>query len=159
MIFIAELLKEDHYRKNVVVDGKNLMVFVLDTAGQEGFETIREGWIRGSQGQIVIFSLTSKITLGKAEEIMKEIQQIKRLDGQPAIVLCGNKCDLKEERQVTKEEAEEMAAKYGAKFIEASAREKINNDEIFLECIRSLMSFEKAKAPKEEKKKGFCTIL
>eukprot|EP00475_Leptophrys_vorax_P004375 TRINITY_DN1260_c0_g1_i2.p2 TRINITY_DN1260_c0_g1~~TRINITY_DN1260_c0_g1_i2.p2 ORF type:complete len:135 (-),score=21.37 TRINITY_DN1260_c0_g1_i2:59-463(-) len=134
------------------------MVFVLDTAGQEGFESIREGWIRNSQGQIVIFSITSKSTFAKAEEIMKEIHQVKRLEGRPAIVLCGNKCDLTEDRQVTKQEAEESAAKFEARYIEASAKQKINNDEIFLECIRILMSHEAPRPVKEHKRK-FCTIL
>ena len=47
-------------------------------------------------------------------------------------ILVGNKCDLEEERVVTKKEAEEFARTLGLKYIETSAKERINIDETFL---------------------------
>ena len=42
----------------------------------------------------------------------------------------GNKCDLEEERQVTQEEGENMAAHYNAIFFEVSAKTDVNINEV-----------------------------
>ncbi|KAL7712835.1 Ras family protein [Entamoeba marina] len=47
------------------------------------------------------------------------------------IIIAGNKIDLEEERQVTTEEGEHFADQRGIDFIECSAKENINIDELF----------------------------
>lgn len=45
-------------------------------------------------------------------------------------MLIGNKCDLEEKRQVSKEEGEKFAKENGIFFIEASAKTDNNVDEV-----------------------------
>jgi GTPase KRas protein len=49
------------------------------------------------------------------------------------MVICGNKCDLAEDRQVTKAEGEDLARSFGVPFFETSALSRINVDESFFE--------------------------
>ena len=51
----------------------------------------------------------------------------------PSVVkfLVGNKCDLKDQRLVSKEEGELLANSLGISFLETSAKEKINVTKVF----------------------------
>jgi len=47
------------------------------------------------------------------------------------VVLAGNKCDEEEKREVSREEEEEMASKYGVPFLNTSAKNNTNVTEVF----------------------------
>ena len=49
----------------------------------------------------------------------------------PAFILVGNKLDLEAERAVTVEEGKKCASQMKAQFIETSATQPINIDELF----------------------------
>jgi len=54
------------------------------------------------------------------------------------MVLCGNKCDLDNERQVTKPEGEAMAKSWQCPFHETSALARINVEEAFYDLVREI---------------------
>ncbi len=45
---------------------------------------------------------------------------------------------METERQVTTQEGQEIAKKYGIPFVEASAKRRINVDEAFFELVRQI---------------------
>lgn len=55
-------------------------------------------------------------------------------------ILVGNKCDLNSKRQVSFENGKELADKYGIKFLETSAKETVNIDELFVSTTKIFMS-------------------
>ena len=55
-------------------------------------------------------------------------------------ILVGNKCDLSHERKVSIEEAKGVANKYGIKYIETSAKDTINIDDLFISTAKYLLS-------------------
>ena len=91
-------------------------------------------------------------------------------------VLMGNKCDMGAggQRAVTTEEGEALAAEYGIKFFETSAKEDINVNDAFMAITEAVVDrvgpqllnpgggaaggqkLEPAKAGKEGKKGGCC---
>lgn len=56
------------------------------------------------------------------------------------MVLVGNKCDLESNREVTKEEGQNLARDLGCPFFETSAKEDINVTEVFQEITRRIRS-------------------
>ncbi len=52
--------------------------------------------------------------------------------------MIGNKCDLKDLRQIENSKGLKVATEFGLQFKETSAKENINISEIFLEMARSL---------------------
>lgn len=54
-------------------------------------------------------------------------------------ILVGNKCDLKDQRQVSYQEGKEFAESLGMQFLETSAKDKINIDEAFLTLTKAIL--------------------
>ena len=107
----------------------------LDTAGTEQFMALKELYMRSGQGFVLVFSLTQ---LGSVNELGPLREQIVRIkDKQVPIVLVGNKSDLKSERQVPREIGTNLSRAWGnVPYYEASARKRINVDEIFADIVR-----------------------
>ena len=54
-------------------------------------------------------------------------------------IIAGNKKDLEEKRQVSKEMAESYAEKNGIKFIEVSAKDSTNIEKLFFDIVKELL--------------------
>ena len=54
-------------------------------------------------------------------------------------ILVGNKCDLDSKRQVPFDSGKELADKYGIKFMETSAKETVNIEQLFVNTTRTFM--------------------
>eukprot|EP01083_Nonionella_stella_P259706 886403_1 len=85
---------EDAYRKQVDVDGNQLILDILDTAGQEDFECLRQQWMKDKNGFILVFSIIHKISFTQLQEFYDGIMDIYDDGNVPPIVLVGNKIDL-----------------------------------------------------------------
>jgi len=159
---------EDSYRKQVVIDGKPALLDVLDTAGQEEYASLQDQWIREGDGYLIVYSITSKDSLEESKVMHDKISRIRDSENFP-LVLAGNKCDLENERKVTKVQGQNAVELWNAKrdqkacpvsFFETSAKGKINTDEAFHQVVRNIRaSKQKENTGGGKKKKGFCTLL
>ena len=87
--------------------------------------------MRDAEGFMVVYSITDKKSFEKVVEFQKKITQVKEKVKSIPIILIGNKVDLEENRQVTKEEGQKLAKEFGIPFLETSAKTRINIDESF----------------------------
>lgn len=55
-----EPTKADSYRKKVVLDGEDVQIDILDTAGQEDYAAIRDNYFRSGEGFLCVFSITEQ---------------------------------------------------------------------------------------------------
>ena len=97
------------------VQNEVLNVSIWDTAGQERFKSITNAYYRGAHGVIVVFDLTRKETFQNCRNWFNEVKNANNqiLNN---ILLIGNKSDLNELRQVSEEDAKEMAANLSEYF-------------------------------------------
>ncbi|CAO3684946.1 unnamed protein product [Umbelopsis vinacea] len=148
---------EDSYRKQVEVDGQQCMLEILDTAGTEQFTAMRDLYMKNGQGFILVFSITSMVTMNDLYELREQILRVKDADNVP-LVLVGNKCDLEDERMVSREQGMMLSQQWGGKpFYETSARQKINVDEVFYDLVRQI---NRQMPTKDKSKKKFkCLVL
>eukprot|EP00122_Pirum_gemmata_P004875 Pgem_evm1s4441 len=70
------------------------------------------------------------------------------------MVICANKVDLVDTREVTEEEGKEFAENSNALYIETSAKSAFNVEEAFHLLVRSVREDRQRKAAKEEEKKA-----
>ncbi|CAI5755989.1 unnamed protein product [Candida verbasci] len=111
--------------------GKKIKLQVWDTAGQERFRTITTAYYRGAMGIVLIYDVTDSRSFENVENWFQTVTQHANEDAQ--IFLVGNKCDDEVNRQVSKEQGQELASKLNIPFLEASAKSNENVDSIFYE--------------------------
>ena len=59
-------------------------------------------------------------------------------------MIVGNKCDLKERREVTTKQGQELSEQYGLKFMEVSAKASINVEEAFTTLVKDIKTMREA---------------
>uniref|UniRef100_A0A8B9FXR2 VAMP associated protein B and C n=1 Tax=Amazona collaria TaxID=241587 RepID=A0A8B9FXR2_9PSIT len=104
---------------------------IWDTAGQERFRALAPMYYRGSAAAIIVYDITKEETFSTLKNWVKELRQ----HGPPNIVvaIAGNKCDLNDVREVMEKDAKDYADSIHAIFVETSAKNAININELFIE--------------------------
>lgn len=120
-------------------DGSPIKFQIWDTAGQEKYHSLAPMYYKGAAAAIVVYDITKHKTYNTLKDWIAEL----RAQGPEDIVLAiaGNKSDLEDDRQVSREEAEEYATSIGATFMETSAKTKSNVDEIFTNISKALPAY------------------
>ena len=142
-------------------DGNKIKIIFWDTAGQERFHSLSSGTIKNSQGIIICFALNDKQSF---ENVVLWLEDVRNVSEKIPIVLFGNKCDLVDERKVTKEEIDRFVKKNDLVYFETSAKEKINLEEgfqkIFEDAYATVVEqnakFELLRKKEKDKKKKKC---
>lgn len=133
-----EPTKADSYRKKVVLDGQEIQVDILDTAGQEDYAAIRDNYFRSGEAFLCVFSILEQESLNAIEELREQVLRVKNDDKTIPFLLVGNKIDLEDRRAVSQEAATKLAQQWGIPYIETSAKTRHNVDQVFLELIRMI---------------------
>lgn len=134
------MISADSYRKQCVIDDEVALLDVLDTAGQEEYSAMREQYMRTGEGFLLVYSITSKQSFEEIMTFQQQILRVKDKDYFPIIVV-GNKCDLEGEREVSRQEGESLAKSFGCRFIETSAKSRINVDNAFYNLVREIRRY------------------
>ena len=115
--------------KNVEIRNKTYRIQIWDTAGQENFRSITRAYYKNSVCALVVYDISSRDSFNNVSTWIEDCknQSPKTI----FMVLVGNKSDLEDKRQVSKEEGQELADKYGIQFYETSAKTGDNVDAIF----------------------------
>ncbi|KAH3670768.1 hypothetical protein OGAPHI_001284 [Ogataea philodendri] len=132
---------EDSYRHYCEINGVPSSLDILDTAGQEEYSSMRDLYMKTGEGFLLVFSLTDRKTF---EEISTFYNQIMRVKSEQVpyapLILLGNKADLVDERQVSKDEAINLATKMGCAYIETSAKSGLNVTEAFYNLVKIIIN-------------------
>ena len=102
---------------------------IYDLAGQEFFKRVRHEYYYGAHCVFVVYDITRKETFDEAIDFW--FKDARDELGDIPIVLIGNKIDLGEKRQVSKQEGLEKAEELRSFFIETSALKNINVQDTF----------------------------
>ncbi|KAM9999662.1 hypothetical protein ACTFIZ_008139 [Dictyostelium cf. discoideum] len=141
---------EDSYRKQCLVDDQVYMLDILDTAGQDELTAMRDQWIRSCEGFVLVYSVTSRSSFDQIQFFREQIIRVLDSDDVP-IMMIGNKIDLDDERQVTFQEGKDLARCLGMSFMEVSAKNRTNVEEVFNETVRIVKRKEDPQSHKPSK--------
>ena len=130
---------EDQYKTTINIDGYQVKLEILDTAGQDDYQSMQETWINYGAGFLLIYSIDDMESFNEVKKKLDKVILIKSKDIYSCIIV-GNKCDLGDNvRKVPKSMAEEFAKSKNVPFLEASALSTINVREAFMKVAHDLM--------------------
>jgi small GTP-binding protein len=90
--------------KTVELRGKKIKLQIWDTAGQERFHTITTSYYRGAMGIMLVYDVANEKSFDNIVKWLRNIDEHANEDVEKMIL--GNKCDMEDKRQVTKERGE-----------------------------------------------------
>lgn len=128
-----------YFSKLSMIKGENYRLEIWDTAGQERYHSLAPMYYRGAKGAIVVFDTTSTNSFEKAKSWISELKTTANVNTQ--ITLVGNKIDLIYKRKVLTETAKNYAEQEEITYIETSAKNNINIDDIFNETVSNIQEF------------------
>ena len=132
---------EDLYSTEIqTATGEQRVFKILDTAGEDDYQTMIDEWIKTANGFLLLFAINDKESF---EAVKGKVSRInKNNKGDSPIVLVGNKCDLESKREVDKQTAMDYAKSIGAKYYETSALtdENKNCKVVFQQCAHMIIT-------------------
>uniref|UniRef100_A0A3Q2Q9E9 small monomeric GTPase n=1 Tax=Fundulus heteroclitus TaxID=8078 RepID=A0A3Q2Q9E9_FUNHE len=135
--------------RTIELDGKKIKLQIWDTAGQERFRTITTAYYRGAMGIMLVYDITNEKSFDNIKNWIRNIEEHASADVERMVL--GNKCDVNDKRQVSKDRGEKLALEYGIKFMETSAKANINVENAFLTLARDIKAKMDKKLVRERK--------
>jgi len=106
--------------QKMYVEDKIIILNLWDTAGQERFKSLIPSYIKDSAVAIVCYDVTSRESFTSIDKWIEDARALREDD--VLLILCGNKSDMGERRQVSFEEGQEYAQRMNLLFFETSAK-------------------------------------
>ncbi len=161
-VYLSTIGMDSKYKTVDLENGKSIRLQLWDTAGQDRFRSITRNLYKGAAGIMLIYDVTSKKTFENVKNWVDSIRN--EVHNKVVIVLVGNKIDKIGQREVQKEEGEDLAGEFELPFFECSALTGENINEAFMELAKGLSEIkekdiikgEQLKQIKVEKTKKSC---
>lgn len=123
-------------KKTVTVDHQDVMLMLWDLYGEDEFQHVRESYLRGSSGYILVIDGTRKATLDTARLLQ---QTVVRTVGPLPFVAIINKSDLRSEWEIDQPVIEQLREQGWSVFF-GSAKLGQGVDELFGRLAAMLLS-------------------
>ena len=123
--------------KPLLIDGVEAKVNFWDLAGAPEFFDVRNEFYKDTQGAILVFDVTKKLSFDALGAWVKELTKFagkKKIE----IAVCANKTDL-HKRIVSEREGREWAQKSGYMYFETSAQSGENVQEMFTQLFAKVV--------------------
>jgi len=122
--------------KDVEIDNTSIRLLLWDIGGQDQFAKLRTIYFKGSNAAFGVFDVTNPQSLLKLPGWVSSIK--KTVKKTIPMILVGNKIDL--ERQVERQEAEDLAKRLNCDYLETSAKTGEKVELAFETIARACMS-------------------
>ncbi|CAK7349424.1 unnamed protein product [Dovyalis caffra] len=120
----------------VDIEGKEIKAQIWDTAGQERFRAVTSAYYRGAVGALIVYDITRRTSFDSVKRWLDELGT--HCDTAVAKMLVGNKCDLDNIREVSRDEGKSLAEEESLFFMETSALDSTNVEAAFEVVIREI---------------------
>ena len=140
MFRYTENIFNENYVTTIGVDSKNKIlninsinhiIKILDTAGQERYQSIAKSYFRQVEGIFIVFDLTDYESF---KSLDKWINIIKEVVEEPNIIILANKADLIDVK-VEDDQIKDFSFRNQIKIIKISVKDNINIKEAFYDMI------------------------
>ncbi|KAH9256997.1 hypothetical protein BASA81_004818 [Batrachochytrium salamandrivorans] len=132
---------EDAYRVKVSHRGEDFVFDILDTAGQDDFESLRPSWMADKHAYVFVFSLAQPESYRELKAFF-DLHQELNVKNRIQICIVGNKQDLVKdlasaELAEVRRDAKQQALTFGGTYLETSASSGENVSQVFQQFLVS----------------------
>jgi small GTP-binding protein len=128
----------DFYVKSIELQGKKIKLQVWDVGGDERFRFLIPTYCKGANAAMIIYDITNSKSLNQISELA---QIVREKSSDIPIMLIGSKLDLKESRELNKEEGIKIAKKYNlSSYSEISTKTGQNVEKSFKTLTEFLLN-------------------
>jgi small GTP-binding protein len=131
MDYSTSTIGVDFVSNTIIKDDNKYTMNIWDTSGQEKFNSIITSYYRNIIVALLVFDLSNNESFLNLKKWLNNIDCY--CNNNIIVKLIGNKCDKKIE--VCREAIIDLCFEYKIKYIEVSAKDNINIDEIFNKVI------------------------
>ena len=126
---------DDCSKLTLEVDGRKVYVDLFEINDDDEYPIVSDRTIAHSQGCMVVFSITSAESLTVGKEFHERIRRLRVMEEVPTI-LVGTHSENESERQVSKEDAMDLADSWNCPYVEVCKEDGDRIDECFRDIIR-----------------------
>ena len=133
----------DDFTDEAKFENREYRFKIFDTAGQERYKCISTNTIQLADGFLIVFSVTDKKSFELLDQWIKNIDDSVDIKSK-ILILAGNKADIDDdEREVSREEAENYAKSNNILYFETSAKSGLNIKEVFNKLYEDIFNLNK----------------
>ncbi|ELW47190.1 Ras-related protein Rap-2c, partial [Tupaia chinensis] len=128
---------EELFSKVIEVNAAPALLEIVDTVGAEHLVTLKDLYIRNSDGFVVLYSVCSQASFAALRPLRQRMRQLRGPKAVP-LVLVGTKADLDADRQVLTAQGRALAREWHCPFLEVTAKSKLMVDQVFAQVVREV---------------------
>ena len=135
-----ETIGIEFYNREERINDQIIQIKIWDTAGQEIFHSLTKNFYRKADGIIIVYDITNRESFEKVQHWIKSVYDNSDTYKEIQMILVGNKIDLEENREVTKEEGIKLGKYFEIDFFEASAKNEEGVRDFMIKIIGDILS-------------------
>lgn len=136
----GSILGFDFFSKYIEIQGKKVRLSLWIWSDKEFAREQYHSFIEGSHWLILMYDITNSRSLNYLSEVLKNVKKFREKYDIP-LLLVGNKLDLEEQREVTKDQLEKFKEEnYISESIELSLKTRENVENMFREFTEMILN-------------------
>ena len=131
----------DYHTKLEIINNLNVSVKLWDTAGQERFKALTPSFFRNAEGVMIAYDVTNSESFDNLKFWISSIKtNLFEKNIFIPIIIIGNKIDLEDMREISKDVASAFAKENKFKYFETSAKTGEGVDDAFRDLVNQVLA-------------------
>ena len=135
-----ETIGIEFFNKEERINDQIIQIKLWDTAGQEIFHSLTKNFYRKADGIIIVYDITNKESFERIQDWVKSVYDNTDTYKEIQMIIVGNKIDLEERREVSKEEGLKIGKYFEIDFFEASAKNAEGVKNFMIKIIKDILN-------------------